>query len=296
MADLEKLDCNVGPIHFIRGSSVAYCVKLRKHHDPGVEFMMYRYRDRLSHFFDIGANVGLFSILASRMTDAEAKIVAFEPDEDNIKGFRKNMDELSLGNIWLEEVAVSNNGDPLRLGKVDCGLARKSSVEMKTIACRTIDSFVAEALIEPTFIKIDVEGFEWEVIEGTIATLSKNCAIVELEFSYRDLGHKIAQIREVFSPNQWVLECHLRDFDRDLLLDCPILRPIALRAKHIETVQVFWPLICENFAQLDALFGLLQRSSRQDPSRKWELLFVPRDHYRPLALGVEEGFEVREEL
>lgn len=296
MTSFEKLKCNAGELFFVEGSSVAHCVKLREFHDPGVEFMMRRHAECLDPFFDVGANVGLFSILASKIIGKNATIVAFEPDRANNEAFAKNLAIGASSDIRLEKVAVSDNEEPLQLGRIDCGLAAKSSDNVETVICRRIDSFVAETRINPSFLKIDVEGFEWPVINGARGTIRGMNTLVEMEFSLRDLPDFPEQSKSVFTPDDWVLECHLRDFDRELLLASDTLCSLATRAKHVATNQVFWPVVCHDIKQREALFEFLKVSTRHDPSRKWELLFCPIHSYQRIEPGLKDGFEVRETL
>lgn len=296
MSQFELLTCNVGDLYFVEGSSVAHCVRQRIFHDPGVEFMMRSYADHLEPFFDVGANVGLFSFIAADLLLESAQIIAFEPDEANLVGLMKNAELKGVPNIRIEPVAVSEDNQPIRLGKIDCGLARHSSQDVIEIPCRALDEFCETTGIFPAFMKIDVEGAEAAVVKGGLKTLGERKTIVEMEFSYRDLGGRLNFLLDTFSPDEWDLEVHLRDSESLWLEGLQPLVSNICKAKHIETGQIFWPLQAKTHSEFEAVFTVLRQSTAVDASRKWEILFTPKLLTKPLRAGVFDGFELRTEL
>lgn len=294
MDEFDLLKCNVGKLFFVSDSSVARCVKLREYHDPGVEFMMRRYQDSLSPFFDVGANVGLFSFIAYELLGQTGQIVAFEPDLQNLQGLRENISIRHATNVDVVEKAVSSSNAPLSFGKIDCGVALKSKTNVIEIPCCTLDEYTVSVGIKPKFIKIDVEGAEADVVKGSENILAGLNTSVEMEFSYRDLHSHIPYLRSVFNSNDWDIECHLRHEESSVLSDQKNNFHSAHRAKHISTNQVFWPVVGKTDAQVDSLLNILKQSTEQDSSRKWELLFTPKTLTKAIIQEVREGFEVLE--
>lgn len=293
MDQLELITCNVGQLSFVRGSSVARCVKRYTFHDPGVEYMMRRYEEHLSPFFDIGANVGLFSFIAAEILGPDGDIVAFEPDTDNLAGLYDNIEARNVSNIHVVERAVSLDDKPLKFGKIDCGVAKKSRTDVIEIPCTSVDIFVDQSGLRPKFAKIDVEGAEAEVIQGAVKTLSANDTIVEMEFSYRDLQHSLEEMLDTFAHEEWDIECHLRDAEVFHLTTLVETLSAVNRVKHIETNQVFWPVLATTVDQRAELFRVLAQSNQQASNRKWEMLFTPKRITQPIDLGEFAGFEAR---
>jgi hypothetical protein len=58
-------------------------------------------------FFDIGANVGFFSIMAARIVGEKGKVYAFEPVMENLISFQKNVELNKFGNVEIITKAVS---------------------------------------------------------------------------------------------------------------------------------------------------------------------------------------------
>ena len=292
MSNFELLQCNVGELYFISDSSVANCVRRREFHDPGVEFIMRRYSDRLAPFFDIGANVGLFSFIAADLLPEDAQIVAFEPDADNLELLAKNIALRGTTNIRVVESAVSQDSTPLKFGKIDCGVAQHSKSNVVEIKCCSLDEFCVENDIFPKFLKIDVEGGEIGVIKGAEKTLRSHQPLVEMEFSYRDHHQNLDAIYEHFPLHSWDMECHLRDFDKGFFDLFKNSTTPLIKVEHVATKQVFWPVMVTNEEEARILYGVLEKSTKEKGSRKWEMVFSPKKATRPLKMGVKGGFKV----
>jgi FkbM family methyltransferase len=140
-------------------------------------------------FYDIGANVGFLSVIASRLVGPTGTIVAFEPVEANIRQIEHNA-RLNQTAITVIPVALSNE-DGLRdfvvsgstvgqlAGYQGCDL---SSFQTQAVPVRRLDTIRSEQKHPPPdLIKIDVEGAEACVLEGGRATLESDRPILMIE-------------------------------------------------------------------------------------------------------------------
>jgi len=126
-------------------------------------------------FFDIGANVGFFSLLAARLVGPAGRAVAFEPVHANAVAIRRNASLNSFQNVDVIETAVGDFA-----GEIELVLTRHpggASIIQDTpspdITGRTrvplvrIDDLHAQGRIPtPNLVKIDVEGAEPAVLRG----------------------------------------------------------------------------------------------------------------------------------
>lgn len=76
---------------------------------------------------------------------------------------------------------------------------RFEEAELIQVQSITVDGFCAEQGIEPAFIKIDVEGFEWEVLQGSLQTLEKFQPELSIEIDCDDSAKK-RKIWELLQP------------------------------------------------------------------------------------------------
>jgi FkbM family methyltransferase len=155
-------------------------------------------------FGDIGANIGSYSILASGVNGA--KTIAFEPSLSTFNQLRKNIEANKLENrITTYNVALGANEGKLcfttGLDTVNHVLP-DSEVEKNNncteIRVTTLDNVLPESQV-PLLVKIDVEGFETEVIKGMEKTLQKKALkgiIIELNGSGMRYGYDENLIHE----------------------------------------------------------------------------------------------------
>lgn len=142
------------------------------------------------NFIDIGANIGLHSLMAAK-SSTEIEIYSFEPEPNNFNWFIKNIGLNNFENIRPFKMGLGNFKGTLALNinqdwnkgrhslKVDFGEKNKKI----TIPIIYLDDFNELITSEKLFIKIDVEGFEKEVIDGAqkiINKISQGAIIIEL--------------------------------------------------------------------------------------------------------------------
>lgn len=151
-------------------------------------------------FFDIGANYGSYTVLASSVIGA--RTYSFEPVNTSflrlVQNIRINNVEsiVSANNIGLaaEERQLCFSADQNCTNHVIDSASIAGVKQMQLV--KKADSFVDDGI--PALMKIDVEGFEAEVLTGAKAILSSNllkAIIIELNGSGARYGHQDASIR-----------------------------------------------------------------------------------------------------
>jgi FkbM family methyltransferase len=122
--------------------------------------------------FDLGANVGYYTLLAAKLA-RRGHVVAFEPEPRNAAFLRANIAANRCRNITVRELAVAGVSGTARFklgrGSGTGALSCEGALHVKLVS---LDEFVAESGLSPTHLKIDVEGAEYEVLCGGIETLS----------------------------------------------------------------------------------------------------------------------------
>lgn len=124
--------------------------------------------ERGNVILDIGANVGYYSLMASRLVGPEGVVHAFEPSPRNIRYALQHFEINDIKNVCLNECAVSSKSGNARfdasIDPVTQRISKDGGIEVKTI---TVDDYVRQTAIgKVDVIKIDVEGHEIDVLRG----------------------------------------------------------------------------------------------------------------------------------
>jgi FkbM family methyltransferase len=115
-------------------------------------------------FFDVGANVGYFSIIGKK---AGAEVYSFEPDKRNLDLLKENF-EINKLSPNIQPVALGNQEGEISFVENDLqqGNSQVSQAETANkVKITTLDNFVKNH-VKPTFFKVDIEGYECEFLKG----------------------------------------------------------------------------------------------------------------------------------
>jgi FkbM family methyltransferase len=137
--------------------------------------------------WDIGANEGYYTRKFAETVGAPGLVVAFEPSPQNIE--KLNRQVRGLENVVVEQVAMSDSSGTASFfyspgGDQTDGLSRRrADMEETIVLTRRADDFASR--YPPSVIKIDVEGFEPEVVRGmqdTLRSAGLRAVFIEIHF------------------------------------------------------------------------------------------------------------------
>jgi FkbM family methyltransferase len=139
-----------------------------------------------STFVEIGANVGVYSLLAAAHVGASGRVVAFEPEPRSAEVLRRSAALAAFEHVECFDVALSDQSgtrefhlalDATANSLVDETPARANRYRgTVTVRTTTLDALVAARGIDPRtigLIKVDVEGEEVRTIAGMLGTLER---------------------------------------------------------------------------------------------------------------------------
>lgn len=150
----------------------------------GLAALIERQVPRSSTVIDVGANIGLSTILLSRMTE---RVIAFEPSPPNVAFQRRNLKRNGITNVEVHAAAVSDRPGTLRFHVaqfgagshvVAAGHVSGGAVPTVDVPAITLD----ETELPPVaFIKIDAEGHDPDVLAGAGRLLARDRPLIYTE-------------------------------------------------------------------------------------------------------------------
>tara|TARA_R110002096_G_scaffold285073_13_gene478921 strand:+ start:2109 stop:2852 length:744 start_codon:yes stop_codon:yes gene_type:complete len=129
--------------------------------------------DETDRFYDIGANVGSYSLLAGKVCKVPG--LAFEPVPTTFNALERNLKTNELeGLIHAKRTAVGASSEWIKFstdrGPTNQVVDHSYKGSSQDVPVITLDSLIGESPVA-SFWKIDVEGFEMEVLEGAKESL-----------------------------------------------------------------------------------------------------------------------------
>jgi FkbM family methyltransferase len=164
--------------------------------EPSVQNEMLRHLGSGGCFYDVGAHIGFYSLLAARLVGGGGHVVAFEPDPANVAVLQENVLRNDVSHVDVIAAAVWSHGGVVkfrrtehpemssRRGAVLAPNGNRFGPGLIEVEAVTLDTF-AENHRLPTVIKIDVEGAEVEVLTGAQQLVSQTRPILIVEVHHQ---------------------------------------------------------------------------------------------------------------
>jgi len=218
--------------------------------------------ERATTFIDVGANCGLYSILGA-LWNPKLQVIAFEPVPSIFGGLKKSvlLNQLE-GRVRCENVALSResghatfflpSGEGLDVESTgtlttDSWQSRKGSprIEVETVR---FDEYETRHPMRVDLVKIDVEDFEADVLEGMQGVIARDRPFIVCEILPRPHGNqRTRRIVEALNYQPyWITSAgYVRvprfDFDRGKFTDF-LLSPVSTPDIVLAKLDVLWDL------------------------------------------------------
>ncbi len=144
-----------------------------------------------AYIIDCGANIGL-SVIYLKKLFPDAELIAFEPDDFNFKLLRENVEGFGFTNVTLRKEAVWTSNTKLNFSNESSQMSRISDRE----GSNAVDAIRLKDLLnrEIDFLKIDIEGAEFEVMKDIEDSLSH---VQNLFVEYHGTFAKNSELEEI---------------------------------------------------------------------------------------------------
>jgi FkbM family methyltransferase len=157
-------------------------------YEPGITRLLRGCLRSGDTFVDVGANIGYFSLLASRTVGPDGQVIAFEPSTVVRRALAENLRLNDTANVHIREEALAASEGLTRFfvgPSTNTGLASLRPLEQGRsieVRQRRFDD-LHEAKSRLALVKIDVEGGELGVLEGMTRTIRRDQPALIVEFT-----------------------------------------------------------------------------------------------------------------
>ena len=160
---------------------------------------------------DIGGHIGLTAMSAHRMLAPEGRLYVFEPASVNRAYLSRNIELNSMSNTEVFDMVIGTKcKDSVEFFESDYDSGLNSIIATKRMygfqrvlkKQISLDSFCLERVIYPEIIKIDVEGAEFNVLNGAAGVMRNSRPIIYLSlhpYHLEMLGRRPEDIQEILN-------------------------------------------------------------------------------------------------
>ena len=161
--------------------------------------------------YDVGCLEGLYTLFFARAVGARGQVVAFEPNPQNCVAIRDNVTINRFTNVRLMEIGLGTGPGTMELvipfgfpgqGTVDSELKdhylKQTGTRRVSVRIDSLDRVAgSDRLPPPDVMKVDVEGFELQVLEGAVETLREHQPKLFVELHGLEPEHRVANMRRI---------------------------------------------------------------------------------------------------
>jgi FkbM family methyltransferase len=193
--------------------------------------------------FDIGANIGYYTLMISRLIAPDGMVHSFEAATSTYNRLKEHIHINNFNNILFHHSAVSDNNGQSVIYCADESNTGESRLESfkgfkkkESVNCITLDTYIEKEAVEKVdFIKIDVEGAEMLVIKGALSLLNNYRPVVMLEINPLYLSRMGSDVTTLISTITDI-GYNMFHFQQGALEPCININPVLKGKENVNVV------------------------------------------------------------
>jgi FkbM family methyltransferase len=173
-------------------------LQIYQSHEPLTTHLMIKELKQDMFCLDLGSNIGYYAVIESNIVGESGKIFAIEPSPVNFPILKLNLENQKKNNFSVHNIAIGDKNEDMEFiisSKSNWSKIRMNNEKINPedkiikIPVKTLDSFVQENDIKKIdILRMDVEGFEYNIILGANKILEKFTPKIFVEIHKMYLG------------------------------------------------------------------------------------------------------------
>lgn len=166
-------------------------------YEKPVRNMLQRYLSQGDTFLDLGAHVGYFSLLGSKLVGDDGAVYAFEPLPTNLDFLKNHFKLNDVNNVTLYEGAIAHYDGEFTMdgrSRVGAKLSDSGDIKVKVYSLKRLLN--QNEIKKPDVIKMDIEGAEYDVLMDIQEYLSTNNITILLSTHGKEVHKKCIALLE----------------------------------------------------------------------------------------------------
>mgnify|MGYP001174417940 CR=1 FL=1 len=197
-------------------------------HEPDTTEFVSKYLKENMVCVDVGANIGYYSTLYSKIVGRNGKVLAIEPSPVNFEYLKNNLELQNFDNYLVFNCASGETEGTVRFlmdkRANKCMIVQNenevsNNADIISVPVRSIDDIINESKVDRLdFVKFDVEGYEWFAIQGALKTIHTFRPSIQIEIHFNRLGDENTQkILEILKNENYQIIYHDIKSDQRLI-------------------------------------------------------------------------------
>jgi len=168
---------------------------------------------------DIGAHLGYYALILSKIVGPTGRVIAFEPMPENYQVLSENIEMNRCKNVQIKNMAVSNRSGrcegipPAKTNSGTFSLITQESSNTIEVNATSLDEYLSNWNRPINFIQMDVEGAEGMVVEGARKTIEAYYPVLLVEVHHFDSSLEASpfpgQLMELGYDLTWLSKCDI---------------------------------------------------------------------------------------
>jgi len=214
-----------------------------KEHEPLVKKILSNELKKGMNCLDVGSNIGYYVLLESQIVGKNGTVIAIEPSLPNFKILQENVKSQKFSNVRIFHFACGNrdgNGNFLTSDRSNWSRIDEKYFEFfppnkivssEKIEIKKIDSFIEQIDIKKLdIIRMDIDGYEYKVLDGMIHTLKKFKPTFIIEIHRSNMGlSKTKEFLQKLNDLSYEVQCYIpRSLDFSLIANLKQLKKFSI--------------------------------------------------------------------